>query len=142
MEEQNKKRQLIDCIIAFDFDGTLFVEDWPRVGKPITEMHWLIKQLHQKGFIIVINTARASNTHDDAKRALNEHNIEYDLFNENPKYRTDVYGDNPRKIAADVFIDDRNIGGLPTSVEALYWCLHRYEERKAANMLSDKLYLT
>ena len=48
----------------------------------------------------------------DAVSFLEANGLTPDAVNDNLPERISVYGDNPRKIGADVYIDDRNAGGL------------------------------
>lgn len=113
-----------DFIIGVDFDGTLFETLHPQVGAPIDEMIQLVKYLHNEGFIIQIWTCRDGGEDERcAREALVKHQIPYDLFNENPQWQIDKYGGDCRKSGADVFIDDKNIGGIPpipTIIDDIY----------------------
>ena len=110
-----RREKLKDFVISVDFDDTLFVGKYPDVGSLIKPMVDLINRLYQRGFVITINTCRSTEVSvSNAKEALSTNNINYDLFNENAPYLIDYYQTDTRKISCDIFIDDRNVGGVPT----------------------------
>lgn len=102
--------------IALDFDGTLCRNAWPEIGEPAW-IHklalWYIKRRQEKGDIIILNTLRTDpKLIDKAVSFLEGKGFKPDFVNENdPKLikQYGKYGD-ARKIGADVYIDDRNIG--------------------------------
>ena len=97
--------------IAVDFDGTLVENDYPRIGKPIVfAFHTLIK-LQEKGFRLILWTYRSGRTLDEAVQFCKEKGVTfYAINNSFPEEEPDPTVS--RKINADIFIDDRNIGGL------------------------------
>lgn len=107
-------------IIAVDFDGTLCRADWPRIGRPGLVhrllLAWL-KRRQARGDTVILNTCRTGDRLDEAIGWLYRHGLRPDLFNENDPALIDQYGD-CRKIAADRYIDDRNVG-------AIGWLLRR-----------------
>jgi hypothetical protein len=49
---------------------------------------------------------------DDAVAWLREHHLYPDAVNDNLPERKEKWGNNPRKVYADVYIDDHNAGGM------------------------------
>ncbi len=100
-------------IIAIDFDGTLHLGKFPAIGTPAPDAIKVMKQLKADGHYLIINTAR---TGDDLLNAINwllEMGIPFDRVNDNEPENVRKYGSNCRKIYAHVYIDDKQVGGLP-----------------------------
>ena len=94
-------------IVALDFDDTIF--DFHKTGESYEMVQQLVRDLHSIGCKIIIWSG-SENT-DEMSAYLKEKNIPYDLINENLKINEIwVIGRDPRKIYANVFLDDR--GGL------------------------------
>lgn len=99
-------------IIAIDFDGTVCIDRYPGFGPLVPNAKKVINQLHSQGHYIIINTCRAGNELISAINYLLEKGIKFDRVNDNHPEMTAKYGVT-RKVFADVYIDDRNFGGLP-----------------------------
>jgi len=99
-------------IIAVDFDGTLHTGEWPEIGAPVKDAIEIMKRLYADGHVIIINTCREGQTQLNMEDWLIGNEIPYDYVNENSGGHEE-YGYNARKIYADVYIDDHNLGGLP-----------------------------
>lgn len=100
-------------IIAIDFDGTLHLGQFPQIGIPAPDAVKVMKQLKNDGHYLIINTARSG---DDLLNAINwllERGIPFDRVNDNEPTNVEKYGNNSRKIYAHLYIDDRQVGGLP-----------------------------
>lgn len=96
--------------IAVDFDGTLFTENnFPNVGLPIFKTINKIKQLKKAGHTIILWTCRVGKNLKKAINACKEVGLEFDYYNENDTVRIEQFQNDPRKIGADVYIDDRSI---------------------------------
>lgn len=97
--------------IAVDFDGTVVEHKYPQIGKEqpfaFETLKQLIKQKHQ----LILWTYRAGKELDEAVDYCLENGVEFFAINKN--YPEEHYdGSISRKIDADVYIDDRNIGGF------------------------------
>lgn len=98
-------------IFAVDFDGTISKEDnYPGTGDLIPFSKETINKLYDKGHEIIIWTSRDNDTIENVVNFLQEHGIKYHGINESSKTLLDKYGNNPRKIGADCYIDDKTIG--------------------------------
>ena len=98
--------------IAVDFDGTIVEHKYPQIGKEqliaFETLKQLIKQKHQ----VILWTYRAGKELDEAVEYCMENGVEFFAVNKN--YPEEHYdGSISRKIDADVYIDDRNVGGFP-----------------------------
>ncbi len=100
-------------IIAIDFDGVIVEDAYPDIGDPLPGVRQIMGLLHRHGHILIINTCRTGKYAKKAIKALEKMGIPYDLFNQNYPERTKKYGLDSRKISADLYIDDKNLGGFP-----------------------------
>lgn len=100
--------------IAVDFDGTLCTNDFPEIGEPKPTIIEYIKAQAAKGSKIILNTCRENGTRkllDEAVTWCKAHGIPLDAVNENPfnQYREQFKTPPPRKVFADLYIDDKAI---------------------------------
>lgn len=98
--------------IAIDFDGTIVEHSFPAIGKEklfaIDTLRELQKQNHQ----LILWTSRVGRELDEAIDFCRARGVEFYAVNKN--YPEEVFDETiSRKIVADVYIDDRNICGLP-----------------------------
>ena len=98
-------------IIAVDFDGTIVEDQYPRIGRPIIFAFDTLKKLQEKGYRLILWTYRSGNSLQDAIDFCANNGIVFYAVNKSfPEEEFDgVYS---RKIHADLFIDDRNFGGM------------------------------
>lgn len=97
--------------IAVDFDGTIVENKFPGIGKPKLFAFETLKKLEEEGFILILWTYRCGKHLEDAVEFCRKHGIEF--YAVNKSYPEEEYTENiSRKIMADIFIDDRNIGGF------------------------------
>lgn len=101
--------------IAIDFDGTIVEHKYPEIGdeRPFaTEtLRMLIAEHHR----LILWTVREGKLLDDAIQWCRERGIEFYAVNRDyPEENGTVNNNNfSRKLKADIWIDDRNIGGIP-----------------------------
>lgn len=97
--------------IAVDFDGTIVKNRFPEIGKPLLFAFESLKKLQEDGHRIILWTYRHGERLDEAVRFCQERGLSF--YAVNKSYPEEKYDDTiSRKILADVFIDDRNIGGM------------------------------
>jgi hydroxymethylpyrimidine pyrophosphatase-like HAD family hydrolase len=100
-------------LIAVDFDGTIVEHKYPNIGKAFPFAIETLKALQKKGHQIILWTYRTGKELDEAVKYCQNHGVEFYAINKNyPEEQYDVTV--PRKIHADIYIDDRNLGGLPS----------------------------
>ena len=104
-------------IIAVDFDGTLCENAWPDIGSPKIPVIEYVRRQKETGAEIILWTNRTGQRLDEAVRWCREHGIEFDAVNENLTRMIKVFGSDPRKVYADIYLDDRMIP-LPSKVNA------------------------
>ncbi|MFC2150941.1 BT0820 family HAD-type phosphatase [Bacteroidota bacterium] len=98
-------------IIAVDFDGTIVDHEYPEIGKPKLFAFETLKALQEKGHQLILWTYRSGKELEEAVEFCKKNGIEFYAINKN--YPEEVYDESiSRKIMADVYIDDRNIGGF------------------------------
>ena len=98
-------------IIAVDFDGTIVEDAYPEIGKPRIFAFETLKRLQEDGHRLILWTYRCNKKLDEAVVFCKENGIEFYAVNKSfPE--EEFKGDVSRKIMADLFIDDRNIGGV------------------------------
>jgi hypothetical protein len=98
--------------IAVDFDGTIVEHEYPEIGKEKLFAFLTLKELHKRGARLILWTFRAGKELDEAVEFCRKNGIEFYAVNKN--YPEEILTDTiSRKIDADIFIDDKNIGGFP-----------------------------
>lgn len=98
-------------ILAIDFDGTIVENRYPSIGKPMLFAFETLKKLQEKGFILILWTYRSGNKLDEAVEFCKKNGIEFYAINKS--FPEEEYSNKmSRKINADIFIDDRNVGGF------------------------------
>ncbi len=99
-------------IIAVDFDGTIVEHKYPKIGKPLPFAFETLKMLINAGHQLILWTVREGKELEDAVEFCRKNEIEFYAVNSNyPNEESDF--SKPRKIVADIYIDDRNFGGFP-----------------------------
>lgn len=93
--------------IAIDFDGTIVDEAFPNIGKLKPHAKRVMHKIHQHGGVITIWTCRTGIAEINCLDFLTDKGIPFDFINRNPQGLIDKYGTMPRKIGADVYIDDK-----------------------------------
>lgn len=100
--------------IAVDFDGTIVEHRYPKIGEEIPFAVETLRMLIHDHHKIILWTVREGELLDEAIEWCRQRGIEFYAVNRD--YPEETVDNNPhftRKIKADVFIDDRNLGGLP-----------------------------
>jgi hydroxymethylpyrimidine pyrophosphatase-like HAD family hydrolase len=100
-------------VIAVDFDGTIVEHEYPRIGKPIPFALDVLKKLQQEEHhILILWTMREGKLLQEAIDYCEKNGLTFYTHNKNYPEEEFKEGDS-RKLSVDLFIDDRNIGGLP-----------------------------
>ena len=99
-------------IIAVDFDGTIVEHQYPEIGPEMLFAFNTLRELQNKGHRLILWTYRDGEYLDAAVNYCLNNGITFYAVNENyPGETKEDQGS--RKIYADIYIDDRNIGGFP-----------------------------
>ena len=99
--------------IAVDFDGTIVTHEYPRIGKPIPFAIETLKKLQQEGHHqLILWTCREGELLQEAIDYCASKGLEFYSVNSNfPEENAEIV--RARKLEAELFIDDRNLGGIP-----------------------------
>lgn len=100
-------------IIAIDFDDTVAVSQYPTIVAMMPGAKKYINKLYDDGHYVIIWTCRMGGPLDMAIKWLNDNGIKYHKVNEHHPELVERYQNDTRKIAADIYVDDKNILGLP-----------------------------
>lgn len=101
-------------IIAVDFDGTIVTHEYPKIGKPIPFAIDTLIRLQEERHRIILWTAREGKLLEDAVEYCKKKGLEFYAVNSNyPEEQVLTEALKPRKLTVDLFIDDRNLGGIP-----------------------------
>lgn len=96
-------------IYAVDFDGTLCESVFPGIGKPnMALISHLIKRRKQ-GNKVILWTCRVGDRLEEAVRWCKERGLEFDAINDNLSEMVEKWGNQSRKVFADVYIDDKAV---------------------------------
>jgi hypothetical protein len=111
--------------IAVDFDGTIVDHEYPKIGKEKLFAFRTMKELEKQGARLILWTFRAGKELEDAVEYCRNNGIEFYAVNRN--YPEEIMDDTvSRKIDADIYIDDKNLGGFPGWSE-VWQALNPYE---------------
>lgn len=99
--------------IAVDFDGTIVKHRYPAIGEEIPfatdTLKLLIRERHQ----LIMWTVREGKLLEEAVVWCRERGVEFYAINKDYPEEGEAHKGFSRKVKADLFIDDRNLGGLP-----------------------------
>ena len=99
--------------IAVDFDGTIVEHKFPEIGKEKPFAIDTLLQLQEEGNRLILWTSREGELLEAAINYCHERGLDFYAVNSNSPRGALFTGKACTKLIADVYIDDRNIGGLP-----------------------------
>lgn len=100
--------------IAVDFDGTIVEHRYPSIGKEIPFAIETLKKLQDQRHRLILWTVREGRLLDEAVAFCRQRGLEFYAVNRDyPEEEAERNNHYSRKLKADLFIDDRNLGGLP-----------------------------
>ena len=142
--------------IAIDFDGTIVTHEYPKIGTEIPFAIETLKMLIRDHHRLILWSVREGQLLQEAVDWCKERGVEFWAVNKDyPEERFENNNHFSRKLKADYFIDDRNIGGLPDwgqiyqiisqgrAIEASSrkaWERTKNHPRKSIGGVEDKLY--
>ena len=101
-------------IIAVDFDGTIVEHKYPKIGKEIPFAVETLKRLQADHHTLILWSVREGQLLKDAVDWCRGRGLEFYAVNKDfPEEEPEKNRHFSRKLKADVFIDDRSLGGLP-----------------------------
>ena len=99
--------------IAVDFDGTIVEHKYPAIGKEKPFAIETLLQLQEEGNKLILWTSREGQLLEDAIAFCHARGLDFYAVNSNQPAGALFAGQAGTKIVADVYIDDRNVGGIP-----------------------------
>ena len=101
-------------IIAVDFDGTIVEHRYPAIGAEIPFAIETLKKLAREQHRLILWTVRKGKLLEEAVEFCRKRGLEFYAVNRNyPEETEEQTIKGSRKLKADIWIDDRNVGGLP-----------------------------
>lgn len=101
-------------IIAVDFDGTIVEHQYPEIGKELPFATETLRMLIADQHKLILWSVREGKLLEDAIEWCRERGVVFYAVNKDfPEEKVEYNNHFSRKIKADLWIDDRNIGGLP-----------------------------
>ncbi|MBO5185730.1 MAG: hypothetical protein J6B91_01580 [Prevotella sp.] len=100
--------------IAVDFDGTIVEHKYPKIGEEIPFATDTLKMLIKDHHKLILWSVREGELLDEAVEWCRNRGVEFYAVNRD--YPEETLSNNQhfsRKLKVDMFIDDRNVGGLP-----------------------------
>lgn len=125
-------------VIAVDFDGTIVEHRYPEIGKEIPFAIATLKKLQAERHLLILWTVREGKLLEDAVEFCRKRGLEFYAVNANhPDEEASSRPSFPcRKLRADLFIDDRNVGKLP-DWGAIYEMVHNgWSYRRYLNIVN------
>lgn len=112
-------------VIAVDFDGTIVQHRYPQIGKEIPFAIATLKKLQEEHHLLILWTVREGELLEEAVEFCRRRGLEFYAVNANhPDERIKESQATPcRKLQADLYIDDCNVGKLP-DWGAIYEMVH------------------
>lgn len=95
--------------IAIDFDGCLCTNAYPAVGKPNWSVIARAREEQAHGTGLILWTCREGALLQDAVAACAQWGLHFDAVNESLPSWIAAYGNNPRKVGATEYWDDRAV---------------------------------
>ena len=100
--------------IAVDFDGTIVHDRYPDIGAEMPFATQTLRMLIEERHRLILWTVREGKLLDEAVEWCRQHGVEFYAVNRDfPEEDVERNRSYSRKIKADLWIDDRNVGGLP-----------------------------
>ena len=97
----------MNVVICVDFDGTCVTNEYPEIGKDVPNCVEVLKKLNEKKVNIILLTQRDGKKLTDAVEWFKKNDIKLYGINDNPSQSS---WSKSRKVYADLYIDDRNLG--------------------------------
>lgn len=100
--------------IAVDFDGTIVRHRYPKIGEELPFATQTLRMLIEDRHKLILWSVREGQLLDEAVEWCRERGVEFYAVNRDyPEEDVTKNIHFSRKLKADLWIDDRNVGGLP-----------------------------
>ena len=100
-------------IIAIDFDGTIVEHKYPEIGTEIPFAIDTFKMLINDRHRLILWSVREGVLLEEAVEYCRKRGVEFYAVNKDYPEEKTTDRNFSRKLKVDMFIDDRNLGGLP-----------------------------
>ena len=121
--------------IAVDFDGTIVEHRYPKIGEEIPFATETLKILAQERHKLILWTVREGELLEEAIEWCRQRGVFFYSVNKDYPEEEKSHNGFSRKLKADLFIDDRNLGGLP-DWGTIYQMIH--EQKAYEPVLCDR----
>ena len=121
--------------IAVDFDGTIVEHRYPKIGEEIPFATETLKILAQERHKLILWTVRKGELLEEAIEWCRQRGVFFYSVNKDYPEEEKSHNGFSRKLKADLFIDDRNLGGLP-DWGTIYQMIH--EQKPYEPVLCDR----
>ncbi len=121
--------------IAVDFDGTIVEHRYPKIGEEIPFATETLKILAQERHKLILWTVREGELLEEAIEWCRQRGVFFYSVNKDYPEEEKSHNGFSRKLKADLFIDDRNLGGLP-DWGTIYQMIH--EQKLYEPVLCDR----
>ena len=121
--------------IAVDFDGTIVEHRYPKIGEEISFATETLKILAQERHKLILWTVREGELLEEAIEWCRQRGVFFYSVNKDYPEEEKSHNGFSRKLKADLFIDDRNLGGLP-DWGTIYQMIH--EQKPYEPVLCDR----
>lgn len=131
------KTEVQTMTIAVDFDGTIVRHRYPAIGEEIPFAVQTLKMLAEERHQLILWTVREGELLDAAVEWCRERGLEFYAINRDfPEEDVTRNESFTRKLKVDMWIDDRNVGGLP-DWGTIYRIIH--EGKTYEQILSEEM---
>ena len=121
--------------IAVDFDGTIVEHRYPKIGEEIPFATETLKILAQERHKLILWTVREGELLEEAIEWCRQRGVFFYSVNKDYPEEEKSHNGFSRKLKADLFIDDRNLGCLP-DWGTIYQMIH--EQKPYEPVLCDR----
>lgn len=116
--------------IAVDFDGTIVENKYPDIGKERDFAIQTLRTLQREGNRIILFTSREGEKLDAAVEFCHKRGLDFYAVNSNQPDDA-LFQHHTAKVIADLYIDDRNLGGIPDWLTIYEVITHQRADRHA-----------
>ena len=121
--------------IAVDFDGTIVEHRYPKIGEEIPFATETLKILAQERHKLILWTVREGELLEEAIEWCRQRGVFFYSVNKDYPEEEKSHNGFSRNLKAALFIDDRNLGGLP-DWGTIYQMIH--EQKPYEPVLCDR----
>lgn len=107
-EKNYDEKKLFPSILAVDFDGTLVENQFPGIGKFNSDVVEAVMTYKMLGWKVILWSCRTGTMLEDAVKACAQIDLTFDAVNDNLPEVKSYFGENTRKVFANLYWDDRN----------------------------------